>query len=434
MLTKKFFNNHLIRNPGVAVVLGYIFFSVIPHAIAPRYILASLMLLVALYQLYKRQLERISLDMVTVTLLALVAIVVGTAVASPYRAESLPIIHKETLPFLLAYLLLTCQKFDVESRKRIARYAIAALIAGFFVKMSLAIWAGVKNDWSISLYEGATQLPRYIDFFAADIIYYLPFLLGPLLFWPMKSWCRWFLGLVVLLTLIFAFVSGVRTTFIFVCITVAFFVICRYWAQKWYFFALMVLCSVTVYFSRNYVTDPSIARYYSVFSINTYKGDNDPSLMARKSIARGVWEIAQDRIWLGYGLGWKKLPTVAIEGGYVDRWKNSEDAGERLFANYCTWGEGRVNPHNFYLAVLFEIGVLGLVAYLALMLELGFTCLLGSLNRKTSSDARGIYIAVMLYICVYLGAGLSGGPWLPVTLLVTAASVVLYREKSKLSF
>lgn len=416
------------------VVLGYIFFSVIPHASAPRYILAGSMLLVALYQLYKRQLQKPTLDAVTVTLLSLFLIVVVSAAVSPYRAESVPMLRKETLPFLLGYLLLTCQKLGSVDRQQVARYTVVALIAGFVVKMSLAIWAGANNGWSFSIYEGAGQLPRYLDFFAADIIYYLPFLLAPLLFWPMKSGYRWLLAAVTLLTLLFAFIAGVRTTFIFVCATLLFFVLCRFWARKWYFAALIALCLVTGYVSRDYVTNPSIARYYSIFSVDTYsKFGNDGSISERKSIVKGVWEVAQDRFWLGYGLGWKKLPTVAAEGGYVDRWKSGTEPWHPWAVNYFSYGEGRVNPHNFYLMVLFETGALGLAAYLAFMLTIGFKSFLGSLSRNASVEARGLCMAVLVYIGIYLGAGLAGGPWLPVTLLVAASSVVLCYQPSRLS-
>lgn len=421
------------QNIGALIVLAYIFFSVIPHASAPRYILSGLMLLAAVYQLCKGQLQKPSLDIVTGTLLVLFGIVVVSAAASPYRDDSLSMLHKDTLQFLLGYLLLTCQKLSGSDRQQLARYTFVTLIAGFIVKMSLAIWAGANNGWNFSIYEGTGQLPRYLDFFAADIIYYLPFLLAPLLFWPMRYGYRLLLAAVAIVTLSFAFIAGVRTTFIFVCVAILFFVLCRFWSRKWYFVALVALFLGAGYFSRDYVTNPSIARYYSIFSLDTYnKFGNDGSISERKAIAKGVWEIAQDRLWLGYGPGWKKLPTVASEGGYIDHWKNGSEPWHQWAVNYFSLGAGRVNPHNFYLMVLFETGALGLAAYLAFMLAIGFKSLLGSLSRNISKDARGICLAVLVYIGTYLGAGLAGGPWLPVTLLVAASSVVLCRQPSRL--
>lgn len=429
MTVKMFFKNRMINNSGVVATLGYIFFSLVPHATAPKNICTGLMLFAALYQLYKGHLQKPSMDMITVSLLLLSTIVAISAVISPYRLDSLDMLRKETLPFLLGYLLLTCQRFSREERQRVAHCTLATLIAGYTIKMCLAIWAGAKNDWSFSIYEGVGELPRYLDFFAADIIYYLPFLLAPLLFWPMRFGYRWLLGVIVLLTLSFAFVSGVRTTFIFTCVTLLVLIFFRFWSWKKHLLAVVVFSLVTGYVVRDSVTNPSIARYYSIFSVETYKFGNDGSVSERKAIAKGVWEIVQDRALLGYGPGWKKLPTVAAENGYVERWKNDSEPWHQWAVNYFSLGEGRVNPHNFYLMVLFEIGAIGLMAYMAFMLGLSFESLRGVLCPKSSAETRGIFLAVLVFVGTYLGAGLAGGPWLPTTLLVAASVVVLCQKR-----
>lgn len=413
-------------NIGILSVLGYIFFSVIPHASAPRYIFAGLMLVAALYQLYKGQLQRPSLDMITVSLFALSAIVIVSATLSPYRADSFSTLHKEILPFLLGFLLLTCQKLSSFDRQKCSRHVYLALIAGFVVKMLLAIWAGINNDWVFSIYETADiKLPRYLDFFAADIIYYLPFLLTPLFFWPIKPGYRLLLGLVTLLTLVLAFVSGVRTTFIFVCAIISFFLLIRFWRRKWYLLALVMVSVSIAYLAKNHVTNPTIGRYYSIVSPDTYKFGSDGSVSERQAIAKGVWEVSRDRVWLGYGPGWKKLPTVAAENGYVDRWKNGSEPWHQWAVTYFSYGEGRVNPHNFYLMLLFEVGALGLGVYLAFMIAIVIRALRSGLKPNSSAADLGLSVCALTYVGVYLGAGVAGGPWLPITLLVAASAVSL---------
>lgn len=426
-MLKPLLNDKLLKNPAILAVLGYVIFSVIPHATAPRYVFAGLMVVAALYQLYKKQLDRPTFDSVTLMLLLLGSIVLVSALASPYRADALSMVRKETLPFLLGYLLLTCQRLTTLEREQAARYVFVALLAGYVIKLTLAIWAGVNNGWVFSIYETPdSTLPRYLDFFAADIIYYLPFLLTPLFFWPIKSGYRWMLGLITFLTLAFAFVSGVRTTFIFVCAIISFFMLCRFWRQKWYLLALVMVSISAAYLAKDYVTNPTIVRYYSVISVQTYKGNNDGSLTGRKAIARGVWEISKDQLWLGYGPGWKKLPTVAMDGGYIDRWKNSSEPWHVIFVDYCSWGEGRVNPHNFYLSLLFEVGALGLAVYLAFMLAMVIKALRSGLKASASPEALGLSVCTLTYVGVYLGAGVAGGPWLPITLLVAASAVSLF--------
>lgn len=426
MFLKSLLNDRLLKNPAILAVLGYIFFSVIPHATAPKYICAGLMLAVALYQLYKKELNKPTFDSVTVTLLFLSAIVLMSALLSPYRADAFSMLRKETLPFLLGYLLLTCQQLGSVERKQLAGYVFVALVCGYSIKLSLAIGAGINNGWVFSIYETPDlKLPRYLDFFAADIIYYLPFLLTPLLFWPIKSVYRWLLGLITLLTLALAFVSGVRTTFIFVAAIISFFLLCRFWRLRWFFLASVIAFISAAYLAKDYVANPTVARYYSVISVQTYKGNNDSSLSGRKAIARGVWEISKDHPWLGYGPGWKKLPTVAMDGGYIDRWKNSSEPWHVIFVDYCSWGEGRVNPHNFYLMILFEVGSLGLAAYLIFMLAIVIKALGRGLKKSASPEVLGLSVCMLTYVGVYLGAGVAGGPWLPITLLVAASVVSL---------
>lgn len=416
------------KNPGVLASLGYVFFSIIPHATAPRYIFVGLMLLAGVYQFYKGQLQRPRRDAVTLSLLVLCVIVVTSAVMTPYGTESLSLLRKETLPFLIAYLLLTCQRMNPTQQERLAGYTVGALIGAYTIKLALAIWAGINNNWSFSIYEGAGKLPRYLDFFAADIIYYLPFLLAMLLFWPLRPMLRWGLAVVALLTLAFAFVSGVRTTFVFVGASLILIVFIRFWSRKGLLLLIVGVCIATGYFARNYITNPSVTRYYSIFSTETYRFGKDGSVTERQAIAKGVWEISKERIWLGYGSGWKKLPTVAKQDGHMARWKEGREPWHEGVVNYFSYGEGRVNPHNFYLMVLFEVGVLGLVAYLALLITLGWNCLRGLWRKNTTNKERGIYLGVLFYVGIYLGAGAAGGPWLPTTLVVAAVAVVLYRR------
>ena len=176
-------SDNVLKNPGVLTPLLYIFVAIIPHAVAPRYMLSGAMLLVFLYQLFRGQLQKPALNFVTLGALGVFATTVFSAVLSPYYAESLPLLRKETLPFVVGFLLLCCQKCSGVQRQKILQYLFAAVIAGFTVKLFLAIGDGVAHGWRFVVYDyPAQQKPRYLDFFVADIYYYLPFLLTPLCF------------------------------------------------------------------------------------------------------------------------------------------------------------------------------------------------------------------------------------------------------------
>jgi O-antigen ligase len=423
--------SHLLRNPGILAPLLYVFVAIIPHAIAPRYVLAGVMLLVLLYQLVRGQLQRPPIDLVTIGLIGVCAATVLSAAASPYYAESLPLLKKETLPFLVAFLLLVCQPLSSAQRQQCIRYAFAALILGFSVKLFLAIGDGIQHGWKFIIYDYPDQQkPRYLDFFTSDSHYYLPFLLTPLFFWPMKLPCRLFLGIVTLFTLLFALGTGVRATFIVTSFMLAIFLTIRFWAYKRWLLMILAVAVLGAVLAKPYVTHPKLKLYYELVTPKTYAFGTDGSITERGTIAKSVWEVNQDRYWLGYGPDWKKLPIVAATNGHLERWKNGSEPWHSWAYNYYMGHSfGQVNPHNFYLEVMFQVGALGLGLYLISLLAIAYRSLRICLAARRDVVERSAGLAFLIYIGVYLGTGISGGAWLPVTLLISAWVVELMRQQ-----
>lgn len=424
-------SDSVLRNPGILVPLLYVFVAIIPHAIAPRYILAGTMLLVLIYQLIRGRLQKPTSDLVSLSLLGLCVITVMSSALSPYYAESLPLLKKETLPFLLAFLLLICQPLDKGQRQACIKYAFAALILGFSVKLFLAISDGIQNGWKFIIYDYPDQQkPRYLDFFTSDSHYYLPFLLVPLLFWPMKLPSRFFLGVVTFLTLLFSFGTGVRTTFIFAALTLAIVLTIRLWAYKKWLLAILAAAVLGAVLAKPYVTHPKLKLYYELVTPKTYAFGTDGSITERGTIAKSVWEVNQDRFWLGYGPDWKKLPIVAETNGHLERWKNGSEPWHSWAYNYYMGHSfGQVNPHNFYLEIMFQVGIIGLGLYLISLLAIAYRSLRICLASTRDVIERSAGLALLIYIGIYLGAGISGGAWLPVTLLISAWVVELMRQR-----
>lgn len=419
--------NRTLNQLGLFSTWGYIFFSIVPHAAAGKYIASALMLVAFLGLLLRKQLRMPELNWLNVSVFLVVGLALLSAVLTPYAADSLNQFRKEGLPFLLGFLLLTNANAAVHNKT--AAYTVLALIGGYAVKEVLALWAGAANDFQFSIYETRTEnFPKYLDFFAADTPYYLPFILGPLSFWPMKLWKRLILLLLTVLAITVVVVSGVRTAFIFVVATVLLLLIYRFWNNKKTLFAVLAALTLCGYLIKGYIANPSIARYTTIASTQTYQFGKDGSVSERYAIIKGVWEVSKDRLILGYGPGWKKLPTVAEANGHMDRWRNSAESIDQVTLNYFSNGEGRVNPHNFYMAMLFEDGLLGLIAYLSLMLAAGVG-VLRMLFNQSDSVQKGFAVSGILYLMVYFGGSIAGGAWLPVTMLVTVVCLALYQQK-----
>lgn len=416
-----------LQRLGLFSTLGYIFFSVVPYAIAGKHICTGLMLVAFTALLIRKQIRNVPLGWLPLSLYLVLGLALISAVLSPYSTDSLNQLRKDGLPFLLGFLLLiNVREFD---RTQVTVYMMLALILGYVTKEVLALWAGVTNGFQFSIYEIPNgTMPKYLDFFSADTPYYLPFLLGPLFFWPIKLWQRLSLLLLTTLAITVVVASGVRTSFVFVVATVLFVLIYRFWDYKKILllvFAAFILCG---YLLRGYMTNPSIARYATITSTQTYQFGKDGSVSERYAIIKGVWEVSKDRLLLGYGPGWKKLPTVAETNGHMMRWRNSEEPIDRVTLNYFSYGEGRVNPHNFYMATLFQEGLLGLIAYISLMLAASI-CTLKMFVKILDPFQKGVAISGLMYLMVYFGGSIAGGAWLPINMLVLLACLMLYRRE-----
>lgn len=420
--------NRVFAQFGHISTWGYIFFSVVPHAAAGKYICSGLMLISLLLLLVRKQICKPKFNWLNVSVFLVVGLALLSAALTPYALDSLNQFRKEAVPFLIGFLLLTNSP-TADSNKTVV-YTMLSLMLGYAVKEILALWAGAANGFQFSIYETPdVTLPKYLDFFSADTPYYLPFLLGPLFFWPMKLWQRLLLSLLVTLAVVVVVVSGVRTAFVFVTVTVLLVVIYRFWHFKKWILGVLVVLMTTGYVLKDYVNNPSIARYTTIVSTKTYQFGKDGSVSERYAIIKGVWEVSKDRLLLGYGPGWKKLPTVAAANGHMERWRNSNEPVDEWTFKYFSYGEGRVNPHNFYMALLFETGLLGLFAYVSLMLATAWG-ILKTLLKKNSQVQKGVAVAGALYLLVYFGGSIAGGAWLPVTMLVTVACLSLYQRKT----
>jgi O-antigen ligase len=421
--------NRIFTQLGFTSTWGYIFFSIVPHAAAGKYISSGLMLVAFLALLARKQVHKPEFTWLNVSIFLVVGLALLSAALTPYAADSLNQFRKEGLPFLLGFLLLT--NAPTADRNKTVVYTMLSLMLGYAVKEILAMWAGANNGFQFSIYESPdTTLPKYLDFFSADTPYYLPFFLGPLLFWPMRAWQRALLLLLALLAVVVVVVSGVRTAFIFIVISLLLALIYRFWSFKKTILLATIVLGVFGYQLKDQITNPSVARYLTIASKQTYQFGKDASVSERYAIIKGVWEVSKDRLLLGYGPGWKKLPTVAEANGHMDRWRVSAEPIDQATLKYFSQGEGRVNPHNFYMTLLFEDGVLGLFAYVSLMLATAWGAL-KMLFKKDSQVRNGVTVAGSLYLLVYFGGSVGGGAWLPVTMLVTVASLALYHSQTR---
>lgn len=414
MLDKK------LEKLGVLSALGYIFFSIVPYATAGKYISAALVLIAFLLGCYRKSIDFKPRYFFECATYAVVISAGVSALLNPGDTDASSAVLKHALPFLLSWLIIKSQRLNAQQTILLV---VSTVCVAYAYRVVMAAYAGAANGFEYSAYVRPT--PRFLEFFAADSIFYIPFLMGALLYFPLNKKFKGFLAVILSLGLLLVALSGIRTSLVLTGATIGWFVLFRWWRYWRYMLAagLIVLTSLsgTAWYLSDkpfvVATENSLAaRYISLLHPKTYQTGNDWSLWERKAIAKGVWELSETAPVFGHGLGWQKLPEVAARKGYLDKWGASPEPIDKTLRDYFELGRGRVNPHNFYLALFFEVGAVGLLAYVSFLVAL-LAYLMQQIMGKSDQLTKGIVATGSAYIFVTLIAGLTGGAWLPTALL-----------------
>ena len=161
-------------------------------------------------------------------------------------------------------------------------------------------------------------------------------------------------------------------------------------------------------------------RYSSIFRLETY--------VTEQTTMRGqAWNttlgLIKDRPLLGYGYGWKGFPTQVRALGLTDLGVPG----------------GVIHPHNIFLEVAFESGVLGLLTFLGLWLHVVVVALRNIRQRAdpfisdVNTLALGVFLAALLVGLTDIGIWYERFgtlTWLFIGLVAGTAAVASREERS----
>lgn len=415
--------------------LGYLYVLNVPHTIAAQYIFTGLMTLGLCWQLFKGQLSAREWPFLATVFFLVCLLCVISTIASPYRMVSFPGLRKEVLPYFLTFVLLISQRFNPETRNRLISWVMGTLLLAYATRVGLAMWDGVSHEFAFSIYELTARpaadghmavLPKFIDYFAIDSTLYLPIVFAFLFF----SNCSHFLKLPIYIFtgigLYIVFASGVRTAFAIVFFSLMIAIVWRCWRRPAFWLALVMFAIIGSYQFRA-GSDVNINRYVSIFNIKSFSqgpGNDAYSAMGgRFHIWKAMVEIDSKSPVLGFGLGWKKIPMVASDTGLVSEWE--ERASDPIYAeilDYFSFGEGRVNPHNLLLLVIFEVGLIGAFVFATFLCAMLYE---GRRLVRLENNESWIGVATLLYVLCYAVLGITNATWFSGTWLGLAIVLAL---------
>ena len=338
-------------------------------------------------------------------LAALLTVLAVTATLGSDPLDSLGELRKHFLPGILLLLLIP-QVFQGE---RLMRLVLSVIALSFMLRAGLTL---IELAEYFPDLDSGRSAGNFIKGFSLDAGFYVPALMGLLL---LGGRWRWLAPLGLLAVLIVMLLVQSRTPVVAASLSL---VVMLFVLRKW---RILLFSAAAVLCAGGYLTisQPEIGdRFASTFNPETYVLALDTThyqptegFAARMPIWFGVLEITASRSLTGYGFGWKKLGRTAVDDGYVARWKAREnDAFAQEQAWYFSLPTSKVNPHNLYLQIYFESGLLGLAAYLLMLLVLFWQAF--RLSWRAYGERRIIAAVALAYLVSHVTLGLANGLWI----------------------
>lgn len=353
------------------------------------------------------------------------AIVLWSVIVStlgPYPEDSWHAMRRDLLTQIALFLapcLLIRSVRDV-------RPAVLAIVAGFVVVSLLSLAEITATGFDALLSHQIETAPRRHDAFwggyAASSSIYLPLTIGLVVFFPMSGkWRSVLTGVILLITALTLFYGSRSALLILVLVAGIALLLARRFRLLLVIVAIVGVMLAGVYSQSDL---GYLNKYKSLSYPETYV--TNQGLGLRLAVWKGALEVIAERPWLGFGYGWKKLAWAINDGGFAQRWHaESPDLAQYYLQGAALASYGRVNPHNYPLQVVFEIGVFGFSMVLVFWgaIVAGCRALIKDGEYLTSCWGR-------IFLLVFIGyfmSNFSNGYWVGgvANLAVSCAGIVV---------
>ncbi len=188
--------------------------------------------------------------------------------------------------------------------------------------------------------------------------------------------------------------------------------------------SLLLLLGCVISAAGLFAAKPELwQRYASTFRSATYQQDG--ALLERQGIWIATGYLIRQQPVLGYGPGWRKLALLARDEQLLQHLQAGTHPRNRYGYAYFTeraYQYGKANPHNLYLQVALETGLLGLLVYLSFLLALLWLAF-RQVWRQTVRHP--VASSLLVIIPAFLLVGFANGMWANAVLLMMLAGMLL---------
>lgn len=350
----------------------------------------------------------------TAALFILLCIVffISTVVNNDYFSNNINEFKKDYLKPLFVFLV-ACTFIRGEQQ---IKTVLLCFAGGFALRTVLLLtYYGLDVAW----------LAQYRRGYALDAVFYCSLTSVLVIFGKnfISEKIRGLLSVALLLEVMALLIHGSRSPLLaiifgLVCVMLA----NRYWRPL----AILGMASVLTT-ALLFVAKPDLFnRYASTFNSATYQ--NDGSVLERQGIWIATRFLIQQQPFFGYGPGWRKLAQLAQGDAVLVELKDEHDPRKKYGYAYFTEKAnkyGKANPHNLYLQVAFEIGVLGLLVYLCFLSGV----LINAYHFVIRKNNILVANCILAIVPAFMVVGFANGLWANAILLMTLAGIVVGKDR-----
>lgn len=282
----------------------------------------------------------------------LVALSLISSLFGPYRMESLDFIRKNLFYQFIVFFVIISEYKSLEDLKPV----LYSVFFGFAVLTIIIIAKTDPSDllnW-LKQTENGNKLLRGYSLFAT---FYIPITIAYVFCSKGGPAVKVSLTFFIIAETVLSVLNNHRSQVMAILLSA---IVITLLAKRYKIILVGLSLSFFIGAAIYSMNSDSFNRYKTLLYAKNYVSNEHEGLNDRLAIWQGTLNMIKDRPILGYGYGWKKLALVARDGGYLDRW----DKNGRTYYYFNTAGYGQANMHNLVLQILFEIGILGLGAFL----------------------------------------------------------------------
>jgi len=330
---------------------------------------------------------------------AVAAVVVLSSALSPYAAESFNFIRKNLLYQAAVFIVITSEFDGIEDLRGVF-YSLAAGFAGLSILIITLNGPRAVLDWLDNMHL------EFMSGYSLMATFFIPLVIGYIYTFEKRPLLKLLLSVQLLFWFAMSVLNNHRTQMISIVVSA---VVMTLLARRYktLLFCSLLLTAAALWISA--LKPGHFDRYRTLLSIETYTNDNDSGWNKRFAIWSGTLDIIRERPVTGWGYGWKKIATVVRDGEYLERWRSSKPSTYDYFSEN---GYGRAGPHNLALQVVFEVGLVGILALSWFWFTILKKTLYSFMRRSGGGPAeRFLRYTVPGVLLSYVIINISNGLW-----------------------